>query len=110
MLSVILTGWKQISRHLGYGIRTAQRWENRGLPVKRVTNGPRSPVVADSEELDAWILRGKDLPPGAPLDLLRNIERARELCAEVERARTALREKMANLRKGMAELRTRSRR
>lgn len=106
---MILTGWKQIAGHLGYGIRTAQRWERHGLPVKRVSKGPRSPVVADSEQLDAWILRGKDIPPGAPLELLRNLERARELCDEVKRARTALHQKMANLRNEMTALRAKRR-
>src|SRR5262249_7600174 len=55
--SMILTGWKQIASHLGYGTRTIQRWEQIGLPIKRVTSSGRSPVVADSEELDAWLLR-----------------------------------------------------
>ena len=36
-----------------------------GLPVKRVNHSRRSPVVADSEELDAWILHRIQLPPGA---------------------------------------------
>lgn len=106
---MILTGWKQIAGHLGYGIRTAQRWERHGLPVKRVSKGPRSPVVADSEQLDAWILRGKDIPPGAPLDLLSNLNRARELRDEVKRARTILHQKMANLRKEMIALRAKKR-
>lgn len=106
---MILTGWKQISTHLGYGVRTAQRWESQGLPVQRVTKSPRSRVVADSDRLDEWILRGKDVPSAAH-DLLRNLERARKLRAEVQRARTALRQKMESLRKEMAELRARRRR
>ena len=52
--------------------------QREGLPVKRVTTrSPRSPIVADSEQLDAWILGDKGLSPGAPVDLLRNLERAR---------------------------------
>ena len=106
---MILTVWKQISQHLGYGVRTVQRWEGQGLPIKRVTKSPRSPVVADSEQLDAWILRGKGLPPGTPFDLLRNLERARELRDEVERARTALHQRMASLRKEIAAIHTKRR-
>lgn len=91
-------------------MRTVQRWEGQGLPVKRATNTPQSPVVADSDQLDAWILRGKEVPPGAPPDLLRNLQRARELCDEVERARAALHQKMASLRKEVAALRTKRQR
>ena len=56
-------------------------------------------MVADPEKLDAWMLRGTGLSPGAPLDLLRNLQRARELRAEVERARTALHQQVASLRR-----------
>jgi hypothetical protein len=90
-------------------MRSVQPWEGQGLPVKRVTKSPRSPVVADSEQLDEWILRGKGLPPGTRVDLLRNLERARELRDEMERARTALRQKMAALRKEIANLRAKRR-
>lgn len=80
---MILAGWKQIAKHLGYGIRTVQRWERQGLPVKRVGNGPRSPVVADSEKLDAWILRTQVVPSGAPPDVRKNLERALELQRQI---------------------------
>jgi hypothetical protein len=104
---VILTGWKQISTHLGYGIRTAQRWQRQGLPVKRVTGSKRSPVVADSEELDAWILRGRVLPSGAPANLWRNLQRARELQRAIEKNRKEFQLKLEALRKGLAEFRSR---
>lgn len=104
---MILTGWKQISKHLGYGIRTVQRWERKGLPVKRVTGGPRSPVVANSEDLDGWMLRGKTLPPGAPPDLLQNLQRARELQRQVEHTRNQLRLRLEALKKQIAERRAR---
>src|SRR5262245_26059130 len=55
ILPVIPTGWKEIARHLACGVRTAQRWEREGLPVKRLTNSSHSPVVAESHKLDSWI-------------------------------------------------------
>ena len=55
---MILRGWKEIAAHLGSGVRTAQRWQNEGLPVRRPTKGPRSHVIADSEDLDSWRLKG----------------------------------------------------
>lgn len=106
---MILRGWKEISNHLGFGIRTLQRWERQGLPVMRVGMGRRSPVIADSAQLDTWMLRGTGLPPGTPVDLLQNLEGARELRREVRQARTALHKRMVSLRKEMGELRTRKR-
>lgn len=50
----ILTGWKEIARHLHQGVRTVQRWELIGLPIHRVRHTLRGPVVAFEEELDAW--------------------------------------------------------
>lgn len=49
-----LSGWKEIARHLGVSVRTAQLWEDtRGLPVRRLP-GVRGGVYALTEELDAW--------------------------------------------------------
>jgi hypothetical protein len=50
----VLTGWKEISTFLRRGVRTAQRWESLGLPIRRVKGGRSSPVFAFAEELDAW--------------------------------------------------------
>jgi hypothetical protein len=49
-----LSGWKEIATHLKQGVRTAQRWERLGLPVHRVGQGKRAPVIGFAEELDAW--------------------------------------------------------
>ena len=87
---MILTGWKEISAYLRYGVRTVQRWERNGLPVTRVTNSLRSPVVADSEALEAWVLHRSRNQPGAPQSLVENLRRARELQREVTKNRKEL--------------------
>jgi phage terminase Nu1 subunit (DNA packaging protein) len=50
----ILNGWKQIAESLNLTSRTAQRWEQLGLPVRRVSNSRRSPVIASSQEIKNW--------------------------------------------------------
>lgn len=107
---MILTGWKEISKHLRYGIRTVQRWEDNGLPVTHVNNGPRSPVVADSEELDAWILHRIKLPPGAPRKTTDNLQRARDLRRQAQEIKKQLRASMNDLQKTLAESRAKLRR
>lgn len=106
---MILTGWKEISNHLRYGVRTIQRWERHGLPVRRVNDSQRSPVVADSDELDAWILHRRKLPPGAPQNLLDNFAHALELQREMKRNRRELQRRLQALRQGLAELRRKRR-
>lgn len=96
---MILTGWKEISKYLRFGVRTVQRWESHGLPVKRINKTPRSPVVADSEELDAWILHRIELPPGVPRTVADNLQRARELRHESEEIRRELQARLEVLRK-----------
>lgn len=48
----LLCGWKEIAEHLHLTVRTAQRWERLGLPVRRVSNSARRPVVAIPAEMD----------------------------------------------------------
>ena len=50
----LLTGWKEIANYMHQGVRTVQRWELLGLPVRRVTTTSRSPVIAFAEDLDIW--------------------------------------------------------
>ena len=102
---MILTGWKEISNHLRYGVRTLQRWERKGLPIRRVNQSPRSPVAADSDELEAWILHRRKLPPGVPDSLLYTLERARELQREVQKNRKELQRRLTTLRKELEEFR-----
>lgn len=49
-----LTGWKEISTFLRRGVRTVQRWESLGLPIRRIKGGRSGPVFAFAEELEAW--------------------------------------------------------
>lgn len=51
----ILIGRKQIAECLRMTARTAQRWEQLGLPVRRVSDSTRSPIVADSVEIEHWV-------------------------------------------------------
>jgi len=52
----ILNSWKEISQHLGRGVRTAQRYEEKlGLPVHRPAGKERSAVVAFADEIDGWV-------------------------------------------------------
>jgi hypothetical protein len=91
-------------------MRTVQRWENSGLPVKRVNKSPRSPVVADSDELDAWILHRLKLPDGAPENLLENRQRAQELHLATERNRKQFQLQVQEFKKNVAKYIARPRR
>jgi len=106
---VILTGWKEIAAHLRRGVRTAQRWERMGLSVKRVTNSPRAPVVADSEELDAWMLRNPVVIGARSPKTRATIRRAQELRAEAQQTREALQRTMEALRRELDLLREKRR-
>ena len=55
--STILSGWKEIARYLGRGVRTVQRWEQLGLPISRPNRHLRSAVCAASNEVDEWLHR-----------------------------------------------------
>ena len=56
--------WIQIASYLKCDVRTARRWEKRGLPVHRVPGGERSAVFAYRGEIDAW-LSGRAGQPSA---------------------------------------------
>jgi hypothetical protein len=62
----LLSGWKEIAEHLHLNVRTAQRWERLGLPVRRVSDSPCSPVVALPDELELWA-RTRDAKADAAL-------------------------------------------
>src|SRR5215469_12258571 len=90
----ILNSWKEISSYLERGCRTVQRWEkNLGLPVHRLGTGPRAPVIAFKNEIDAWFKTSaspslEQLVPGEPRDTLitqLNAEKIRALCVTITR-------------------------
>ncbi len=54
---MILKGWKDVAKYLGCGVRTVQRWEKLGMPVRRPIKGKRSAVMAITEELAGWLKR-----------------------------------------------------
>ena len=101
---MILTGWKEIARHLHCGVRTAQRRENLGLPVRRTSYGVKSPVVAESDELDFWLRHGH-LPLTKTPGVLDTLQASQNLCIEVGNSRRALRQSLAAVRKQFATLR-----
>lgn len=51
----ILHGWKDIAAHLGRSVRSAQRWEPLGLPVRRISTPDGGQIVyASRVEIDEW--------------------------------------------------------
>jgi hypothetical protein len=98
-LLVILSGWKEIAHYLDCGVRTAQRWEAEGLPVKRPTarRNHRGPVLAESEAIDAWV-SDSALRHGES-GALAAVQRSRDLRRKVRMERENLHGKMEVLRK-----------
>lgn len=71
-MSTVLTSWKEISCHLGKGVRTVQRWEiELGLPVRRSRAGARSRIFAVPEELNVWARSHPHARTAAMVDSLR---------------------------------------
>jgi hypothetical protein len=107
----ILTGWKEIARYLNMGVRTVQRYEReKKLPIRRLTNNLRGPVVAFRLELEGWVAslpKRPDcevLPRSQPeRDALKNrIIRARKLRSETVGLRSQLLNSIATLQKTVA--------
>ena len=51
----VLIGWKEIATHLGKSVRTVQRYDNFGLPVRRPAGHTHGSVIAMRWELDGWV-------------------------------------------------------
>jgi hypothetical protein len=50
-----LTSWKEVAFYMGKGVRTVQRWERFGLPIRRPSGiGHKSAIIAYTDELNAW--------------------------------------------------------
>ncbi|WP_119271552.1 CDC27 family protein [Taklimakanibacter deserti] len=55
-----LDSWKEIAAFFGRDERTVKRWEHRrGLPVRRIPGGGRSPVYAYRNDLEVWLRNSK---------------------------------------------------
>jgi CheY-like chemotaxis protein len=54
---MILKGWKDIANYLRCGVRTVQRWERLGMPVRRPAKHKHSAVVAITKDIDEWLKR-----------------------------------------------------
>src|SRR5579864_6459180 len=63
-MPAILNSWKEIATYMDRGVRTVQRWEKDGLPIRRVGAGKRAPVFAFTVEIDKWLRKhGTGVPP-----------------------------------------------
>jgi predicted DNA-binding transcriptional regulator AlpA len=52
----VLRSWKDIARHLGTCVKTAQRWEQeQSFPVRRITRKNGAVVFAMSDEIEDWL-------------------------------------------------------
>lgn len=67
MEGTVLQSWKEIAQYAGRGVRTVQRWEAFGLPVRRPSGHDRSAVLALKSEVDAWLRRCARREPTFPL-------------------------------------------
>lgn len=102
---MILKGWKTIALHLQCGVRSAQRWHSsRGLPVRRLYSSDRAPVIANSEEIDAW-LHGGSFWRKKDFETLATVTRSRELRAQLRQSRETLERTVAELEKTLEPIR-----
>lgn len=95
--TMMLSGWKEIAQYLRCSLRSAQRYQSIGLPIKRLHPG-RGPVVAYSEDIDAWVRGLLSRSKGARTTPT-NVMRSRELRAQVERSTEKLRKMVEELMK-----------
>ena len=64
----LLNSWKEISRYIGRGVRTVQRWEQEfGLPVRRPGGHVRGSVIALRSEIDTWLASRAAREAGFPM-------------------------------------------
>ena len=103
---MLLQGWKEIAQYLRCGVRTAQRWAQQGMPTRRISIGPRSPVIAYSQEIDQWIKHElAESRRGRGTELIR---RSRELRAELQKTRQTFHQEIDLLKRQLAALRARA--
>lgn len=112
----ILSGWKDIARYLGKGVRTVQRYERGlGLPVRRPTGKSTGSVIATKAELCAWILASpirEDLRLSQPArdnagllnEFTQNVEKLQRLGEETKGLRQQLLGSLALLRASISSI------
>lgn len=105
---MILSGWKDVAKYLGCGVRTAQRWEIKGMPVLRPTHGKRSHVLVDSSQLDSWLHEGASHREG-PAERLDTVQRTRKLRDELQLLTKELNQTAEALRREITGLKARRR-
>ena len=84
-----LHGWKEIASYVGIGVRTAQRWEHWGFPVRRPRMGTRANVVAIPQEIRTWL-------QAAPVNLIDEVTRLKTRIAQLELELNSLRPARTN--------------
>ena len=105
----ILSGWKEIAKHLRKGVRTVQRYERElGLPIRRPAGKSSASVIATAGELDAWVtaspirVQFELAHPTSNIEMLeklrRNVKEMARLRQETQEARRALSEGLELLR------------
>jgi phage terminase Nu1 subunit (DNA packaging protein) len=105
---MILNSWKEIASYLNCSVRTAQRFEQLGMPVRRPSGHLRSAVIAMTDELEAWLGDSRNGAAQVVTRVAFHSERGKSIRAEIAvlkqrmadcRARsTAIRERAAALR------------
>jgi hypothetical protein len=91
----VISGWGEIAKYLGVGVRTAQRYERtQDLPVRRAHRaGPKAPVFALRSALDRWRLGSQvDAKTSAPETPRLALSAAAELAAPALRRIFAMEE------------------
>ncbi len=56
----LLSSWKEIATCLNRGVRTVQRWEACGLPVRRPAGAETNVVMAVESDLHEWLRNSKN--------------------------------------------------
>lgn len=109
----LLNSWKEIAVYLNRGIRTVQRWQQFGLPVRRIGRGKRAPVVAYKRDIDAWMRaatpHGFKTPQSAQQimtrgTLHRSVEQSRVLREQLTSLLDRQQKTIAQLSRGIAEV------
>jgi len=97
----LLNSWKEVSAYVGRSVRTAQRWEKYGLPVRRLSSSPRAAVVARAADIDIWVQAAQSHGFGATLV---NVLSPADLIQQSQLLRAESRLLLSELRKGIASV------